>query len=114
MTKVLLLVLITLFITLPALADYCQYECTELGDPCAPEHWQYICHPEYYTAMTIEPDWCLYSAGDRVYLKYSGVPGQIIGWYVVSSCDTSQPPAGFDPNPWWVEPTCVISPWAYC
>lgn len=65
----------------PALADTCDYQCQWWTyEGCG--HYEYICEPEYYVWQSSEPDWCIYSPGDRVDVLRNPSNFHIYAWYV--------------------------------
>lgn len=71
-------------------ADSCGYECVWTPEQQCVLEW--VCHPEYYTWQSVEPDWCLYQDGDRVEIRWQFIGGHLVitDWYVYSAGD----PAG--------------------
>lgn len=94
----LLVLIITITFTLPTAAS-CPYP------PCP---------VLYYHTFTTEPDYCDYSPGDGLFIRWSGTTAT--GWYLVPSTDlTTAPPVGFNAERYTIVQntpycTCCYSP----
>lgn len=64
--------------------------------------WIYSCEAvwwPYYQHLTTQPDFCMWTSGDTVWLKWDAGHQNVIGWYGVPSYDlTTPPPLGYEPH----------------
>lgn len=87
-----------------AFADSCIFvpNCDQYGQ-CS---YDQVCSPEYVVEQTVEPDWCLYSPGDQVYVKLNsnGIP---VRWYVYYANDNN----AVQPSPAWSPIKRFVQQW---
>ena len=66
-------------------------ENAERCDMCGTASWEWeeVCEPEYYVWQYSEPDWCLYTPGDRVDILRHPQTFVIYAWYVEPASDSN-------------------------